>query len=167
MKRFAALFLFSLFAILPLNAQSEKTETEVDPGSTAVDVVAKRCFAQGNDVMIDLIVTGKGRWKVVAFLNNHCVFYDDEGNRYVGGLVNMGYQLLFEVDKNRHNQCHLDIERDIPRKVRLILKDVDEYAASFPLIRLRYFGDNDSSNDCTIVIKNLPIDRDKQTNMFD
>ncbi|MBR6931831.1 MAG: hypothetical protein IKH49_00840 [Bacteroidales bacterium] len=160
MKRFAALFLFPLFAILPLNAQSEKTETEVDPGSTAIDVVVKRCFSQGNDVMMDLVVTGKGGWKVVAFLNNHCVFYDDEGNRYMGGLVNMGYQLLFEVDKNRHNQCHLDIERDIPRKVRLILKDVDEYAASFPLIKLRYYGDNTSYNDCTMVIKNLPIDRD-------
>lgn len=161
MKHLVALFFFSLVAFLPLNAQSGDPVAEVDPGSTAIDVVVKRCLAQGNDVMMDLIVTGKGRWKVVAFLNNHCVFYDDEGNRYMGGLVNMGYQLLFEVDKNRHNQCHLDIEKDIPRKVRLILKDVDEYAASFPLIKLRYFGDNDSYNDCTIVIKNLKIVRDK------
>lgn len=160
MKRLVSIFLFFMAALFSLNAQSEKTAMEVDPGSTAIDVVVKRCFAQGNDVMMDLVVTGKSRWKVVAFLNNHCIFYDDEGNRYTGGLVNMGYQLLFEVDKNRHNQCHLDIERDIPRKVRLILKDVDEYAASFPLIKLRYYGDNTSSNDCTIVIKYLPIDRD-------
>lgn len=159
MRRLVALLFFTLVALLPLNAQSGVAVAEVDPGSTAIDVVVKRCFARGNDVMMDLVVTGKSRWKVVAFLDNHCVFYDDEGNRYMGGLVNMGYQLLFEVDKNRHNQCHLDIEKDIPRKVRLILKDVDEYAASFPLIKLRYYGDNTSANDCTIVIKNLPIDR--------
>lgn len=159
MKRLVASFLFSLLVLFPLHAQTDKMATEVDAGSTAIDVVVKRCFSQGNDVMMGLVVTGKGGWRVVAFLNNHCVFYDDEGNRYTGGLVNMGYQLLFEVDKNRHNQCHLDIERDIPRKVRLILKDVDEYAASFPLIRLRYYGDNSSYNDCAIVIKNLPIDR--------
>ena len=94
MKHLAALFFFSLVAFLPLNAQSGDPVAEVDPGSTAIDVVVKRCFAQGNDVMMDLIVTGKGRWKVVAFLNNHCVFYDDEGNRYMGGSSQHGVSVV-------------------------------------------------------------------------
>ena len=148
---------FSAFA---QEGTSKQPEPKVNPGSTAIAVTVKRAVAPGNDVFVDLMVTSRSGWKVLAFLSDHCVIYDDEGNQYRGGLVNMEYQVLFEVDGSRHNQCHLDLERNIPRKVRIIIRNVDEYAASFPLVKLRYYGDNSSSNDNTITIENLFIKRE-------
>ena len=46
MRRLVALLFFTLVALLPLNAQSGVAVAEVDPGSTAIDVVVKRCFAR-------------------------------------------------------------------------------------------------------------------------
>ena len=158
-----ATFLSALAVSVSAFAQEgtpKQPEPKVSPGSTAIDVTVKRAVAQGNDVFVDLMVTSRSSWKVLAFLSDHCVIYDDEGNLYRGGLVNMEYRVLFEVDGSRHNQCHLEMERGIPRKVRIIIRNVDEYAASFPLIKLRYYGDNTCSNDNTITIENLFIKRE-------
>ena len=60
-------------------------QQSVSSGSPHIDVQVKRCFANGEDVCIDLMITGHGKWKSIVFYGD-CDFYDDEGNRYNGGL---------------------------------------------------------------------------------
>lgn len=52
----------------------------------------------------------------------------------------------------------LDVAQDVPRKFRLVVKGVDEYASSFALVKIPYFGDNNSST-YTIIVKDFPITR--------
>lgn len=115
-------------------------QVSVSSGPPSIDVQVKRTIANGDDVSIDRMITGRSTRSVIAFLDNHCMFYDDEGNLFPGGIQDQNYKIFFEWDGKRYGQCHLPIERDILRKVRIIVKDVDEYAPAFSLIKLHYYG---------------------------
>ena len=47
----------------------------------------------------------------------------------------------------------------LPRKLRILVKDVNEYAASFTYIKIPYVA-NDHGDEAYIAIRNLPISRD-------
>ena len=128
-------------------------QVRVDSGATEVEMKVKRAFSRGNDVCIDLIVTGLSSWENIAFwwLDSERKIYDDEGNFYERK------QIYFEADGERKDI--IPIERGIARKVRIVVKDVDEYASSFALIKLRYYGNNTSDNPRMLTIRDLPITR--------
>lgn len=153
--------LFVLFILLMAPLNSLVAQTTVNSGSSNIDVQVKRCFASGDDVSIDLMITGRGAWKTLVFQPDGCVFYDDEGNRYTGGLYGRSeYRVIFETQESRHYQLYLAIEKDIARRVRIIVERVDEYASEFSLIKLPYMGDGATGLEGTITIKNIPITRD-------
>lgn len=126
-------------------------QVRVDSGATEVEMKVKRAVSRGNDVCIDLIVTGLSSWEYIAFPGINLKIYDDEGNFYDRDKI------YFEADGKR--TIVIPIERGIARKVRIVVKDVDEYASSFALIKLYYDGNNSNANPRTLTIRDLPITR--------
>ena len=158
MKRIVVL-LAACFCFISSFAQS------ISSGTPNIDLKVKRCFALGNDVYIDLLITGNGRWETIWINGFDSRLYDDEGNMYKGGFMgghDYRYGISFEYDEfSNSSACKLNIPRDVPRKVRVKITDVDEYASSFVKISLPCDGNSSNANPFEISIKNLPIKRDQ------
>lgn len=158
MKRFLLLLLPLLLTIISLPAGAQPS---IDSGNPSIDLSVKRCFASGNTAYLDLVFTAKIDIKAIVIKNqggNYATsFYDDEGKRY-GGYG----KVLFEID-DRQDPYHgyLEIARDIPRKVRVVVPNLDKYATEFPLITMSYSTEKTSgASYYTLTIKNMPIDRE-------
>lgn len=154
MKRL--ILLLSLFLMsLPL----AWTQTTVSSGNPNLDVQVKRAIVSGEDVLVDLILTCYSDWDVIRFIHrDRLCFFDDEGDLYHGDVYNGGvYKVLIEIDGVRDTgHSLLRIAKDNPRKIRFVVKNVNEYATSFTLIRIPYKA-NDTGDEIFIQIKNLPI----------
>lgn len=142
----------ALFAALTL-AQAQAT---ISPGNSAMEFQVKRALAQGDDVIIDLMVTCKSNQSIFQLFEQTSI-YDDEGNLYTTDLF--GSKIQFEFDGKQSTSFRFPIERGIQRKLRIIVHNVDEYASAFSLIKISYMGDN-SSFSGVLSIKDLPITRD-------
>lgn len=127
-------------------------QTQVNSGASEIDITVKRAFARGGDVCVDLIVTNNSNWESISFNLWDSKAYDDEGNEYTKNSLSK--------DGPSTYGGKIDIPREVPRKVRLVIADVDEYASSFTLKKNEYEGWNPSSNPRTLTIKNLPITRE-------
>ncbi len=161
MKRFLLLFAL-IFPSLTLSAQ-----VKVNSGSPDVEVEVKRAVEKGGDVYVDLIFTTSAGSLSYIEINTHnaqsttpgCRFFDDEGTMYQSGEEST---MLFEVDGNRtHWFPRLQLEKDVPRKMRIVIKNVDEYATAFQSVRipyLLYYGRYRKA-DAEITIKKLPVSR--------
>lgn len=154
----------SLFAFLLLGLTCSLAQVKVSSGSLSMDVQFKRAVAQGNDVFIDLIVTCNTNWEKVGL--SGCKIYDDEGNYYNlwDGYGNRGYRIdVIENDERiplPSGAASIPVARDIPRKVRILVKGVDEYASSFVQISIEWWGDMWRDKSFNSTLKNVPITRD-------
>ena len=135
-------------------------QSKISSGNPDVDITVKRALEVGNDVIIDIVITCHNNWNSIQLLGHDDgvwapIVFDDEGNVYKG--TGMTGKLLYEVDgsRNYYNRG-LDVTRDVPRKFRLVVKNVDEYATSFASIKIPYLG----NGTFTMVIKDLPITRE-------
>lgn len=141
--------LAALFAVLPVSF----AQMTVTAGSAEISVEVKRAIAQGNEVAIDIFVTCfTASWGGLDF-GYFQKIYDDEGNLYDRNSV----QVVGDGGGN-----FVNLEKDIPRKFRVVVKEVDEYASQFLLGRLKYMArkpDGGSIKESEITIKNLPIER--------
>lgn len=147
MKR---LFLF-ITSLLTISVFSF-AQTKVNSGSSEIDITVKRAFARGNEVCVDLIITNNSNWESISFNLWDSKVYDDEGNEYTKNSLSKEGPSTYGGK--------IDIPREVPRKVRLVVAKVDEYALSFTLMKIEYEGWNPSSNPRTLTIKNLPIARE-------
>lgn len=141
--------LAALFAVLPVSF----AQMTVTAGSAEISVEVKRAIAQGNEVAIDLFVTSlTASWGGLDLANRHMI-YDDEGNLYER------YSVQVVADGGG---TYVNLEKDIPRKFRVVVKEVDEYASRFLLARIRYQArkpNGDGIKESEITIRNLPIER--------
>ena len=158
MKRIVVL----LFVLLSVPALSFG-QTSVSSGSPNLDVTVKRAIAEGDDVIIDLLLTSRSSWKKVIFSTSlsypSCRLYDDEGNLYQSGESS---RMMFESDgKRTYWFPELVVENGIARKMRVIVKNVDEYATEFTKAYFHYYvnGVDFVENELIITVKNLPITR--------
>lgn len=164
-KKISFLLAFILASFTPAICQ-----TKVSSSSSNLEVQVKRAIENGTDIYVDLLITSTGSLKFIE-INTHSTasaiggagagfcFYDDEGRMYQSGAETT---MLFEIDGNRTYWFpRLYLEKGVPRKMRIIVKDVDEYATSFTTARIRYLPDGSpySTDEGSIVIKNLPISR--------
>ena len=147
MKR---LFLF-ITSLLTISVFSF-AQTKVNSGSSEIDITVKRAFARGNEVCVYLIITNNSNWESISFNLWDSKVYDDEGNEYTKNSLSKEGPSTYGGK--------IDIPREVPRKVRLVVAKVDEYASSFTLMKIEYEGWNPSSNPRTLTIKNLPIARE-------
>ena len=137
-------------------------QVSVSSGNLGVDVKVKRAIAVGSDVYVDLVFTIGNSWKQLEIHTRNDMgepgvrFYDDEGQLYQSGS---NETMQFDVDgKISYWYPKLIVEKNVPRKMRIIIKNVDEYATMFSSVRVPYLGENDR-NIYVITIKNLPITR--------
>lgn len=148
------LLAISLFLVLSAPCWAQMS---VSCSLSSVSVQVKRCFAQGDDVLVDLIVTGTGRVQKMYF-SHYSEAYDDEGNKYYVSVINAPFYIQFECDNRTGlSGFWLDVPKDVPRKVRMRMLGADEYASSFPLIKIPCDGDDSTHG--VITIKNLPINK--------
>lgn len=151
----------------------EEKKLSVKSGHPSIEVQVKRCIASGDDVIIDLMITCHAKWKTVDFHYRLIPeVFDDEGNYYKteDQIARMEGKIWYEIDGKKGNEVDyvrvLVVEEDIPRKLRIIIKDVDEYASAFPSMVFPYFiydknGNNIDEKGFAITIKNLPITREQ------
>ena len=149
-----------LLFFIPLFAPAQ---TKVSTGSPSIDVSVRRAMADGNDVFIDLVITSRGSWRKLIFSTDlfhpSCRLYDDEGNLYQSGDSS---RILFEIDgKRSYWYPELVIENGVPRKIRIIVKNVDEYATQFLKAYFHYYADKADfrENEHVMSVTDLPISR--------
>lgn len=156
-----------VFALLAcLISITSFAQVSISTDSPNVDVTVKRAFARGENVYLDLLITCHNRWEYVGV--SGCTAYDDEGNYYDMWKPSRtpGQFRMDVLDENGERIPHTSgssiiyVARDIPRKVRILIKEVDEYATSFTLAKIEWRGNNDRNLIFNSTIKNLPITRD-------
>ena len=158
MKKFISFTLYVLF----LSVAVSFAQTKINTGNSAVSVQVKRCFEDAGDVKIDILLTvnqaleSRARF-VIGSGSDSIKLYDDEGGIYKGGQLDTNSGVFYEYDGKAINGCYLDIARGIPRRFRIVVKDVNEYATAFPLISILY---NIAGYYFTMTIKDLPITKD-------
>lgn len=153
----------TIFAFLLIGLTCAFAQVKVSSGSPSMDVKFKRAVAQGNNVFIDLIITCNTSWNKVGL--SRCIIYDDEGNHYSMWEAYGNGGLRIDVIENDQrvplsSAAAIPVARDIPRKVRLLVKGVDEYASSFLQISIDWWGDMLRDKSFSTTIKNAPITRD-------
>lgn len=147
MKRILTLLLLSTISIIGYAQYSFSS------GNPSVEMNLKRTVSQGNDVIMDFVITCHIEAQNIVYFDPQV--YDDEGNLYTGYHPSTGNRYnYFTIDGRQTGDLRL--ERDIPRKMRLTVKYVDEYASSFLLVKIPY---DLNGTRYTVVIKNLPISR--------
>ena len=146
-----------LFLLIALVAVSSvcSAQVNVDSGNTAVEMTLKRCLAQGDQVIMDFVVICRVNANYIYYYEPDV--YDDEGNLYHHIPGGQTYHNYIIDGNNKGSSGELVLEKDIPRKMRLITKHVDEYASTFLLIKIPYAVNNGRY---TATIKNLPINRE-------
>ena len=126
------------------------SQVKVGVESSGLEVKVKRAVAQGDNVFIDLMITNCANYDSIAFNLWDSKVYDDEGNEYTRDALSK------EGPSSYGGK--IDIPRDVPRKVRIVVHNVDEYASGFTLAKIIYEVYNPgSAGPRTLTIKNLPI----------
>lgn len=147
-------------------ATEEEKKMTLKTGHPDIEVQIKRCIVQGSDAIIDFMITSHTKWEVINFRMEFPQFFDDEGNLYNN---KKNRRIYYEIDGDRESEAgygalreikNLIVEEDIPRKVRIIVKDVDEYASAFLSMTIPYYGNSNEDLSYSITIKNLPITRE-------
>ena len=140
---FATLFASSAFA-----------QPTISSGSPSLDITVKRAFAQGEDVCVDLIITCRTDWEWINIY--HCRVFDDEGNCYDSN----DKRIDVLVDEKTFDLCNyraiVYLAKDIPRKARIIIKKVDDFATTLSQINISW----KYNNNCMAVVKNIPITKE-------
>ena len=150
MKRFFTILLLSTISVIGY------AQVNFSSGNPSVEMNLKRTVAQGDKVTMDFIITCHVEAQYIDFKDPE--IYDDEGNLYTGWIPNSSvHYSSFTIDgRTEFGSSRLQLQRDIPRKMRLNVQNVDEYASSFLLVKIPY---NLNGAKYTVVIKNLPISR--------
>lgn len=151
MKRILLLSLLALLSISAL-AQPKITCSVMD-----LSVSVKRCFAKGDIAYADLLLTNKSNKDMTFFVAPQRAT-DDEGCSYVNGVHTILY-LIINGSNELYYKYFIPAEGFI--RVRVAIKDLDEYATAFQYLSLITdpAGYNSNSGK-TVVIRNLPITRE-------
>ncbi len=134
---------------------------------TDFEMTYKRSFVSNNAVIVDFLITyhgqgtaayGKNRTSIKVTQGANTCIYDDEGNIYKGYMTVEGDPTNIIANVGNSGTCYAELESGIPVKLRITVKDVDEYATSFVKMNLYCtFGYGDGSG--IISATNIPIPR--------
>ncbi len=159
MKRLL-LFVAVALSVAVASAQSVKFS------APDVDVKFKRCIATGNNAYIDVVITnwmGKDvnaycitKESMANYGHHFTAAYDDEGNMYrpfseISILVG-GENVLSD---------HFYLPREIPVKLRVYIKNLNEYASEIKLLKIafRSISPADSYGAALLELRSIPITR--------
>ena len=155
MKRLALILLFTLFAMSGY-AQTIKLN------APAVEIKFKRCIASGGSAYVDLVMTnwsekeirGECVWRepMASYDNYYTAVYDDEGNMYRDSL---SFSFAGESSNSFYAPC------EIPIKVRIYIRNLDEYASEIKLLKMAFRGmpSAEPYGAALLEIRDIPITR--------
>ena len=124
------------------------------------EMTYKRTFVSNNAVVVDFVITynGNGNRYFEISEGNETYIYDDEGNVYRGTNIAGWEPANIIVNVGNTGKRGTELPSGVPVKVRITIKDVDEFATLFPKMDLScYFGDGKGWH--PISISNVPIPR--------
>ena len=154
MKRIILIAL-CLFSFITAFGQVKCVSSNID-----FEMTYKRTFVSNNAVIVDFLITynGNGSRRFEVSQDMGTCIYDDEGNVYRGQTTASMNPINIIVNIGNTGQNGIDLQSGVPVKVRITIKDVDEFATLFPKMDLScYFGDGMGWN--PINISNVPIPR--------
>ena len=156
MKRLALILLFTLFAMSGY-AQTIKFN------APDVEFKFKRCIASGGSAYVDLVMTNwsekefRGsithREVMESYDNYDTAVYDDEGNMY--RLDSLSFSFAGESSNYFYAPC------EIPIKVRIYIRNLDEYASEIKLLKMAFRGmpSAETYGLALLEIRDIPITR--------
>lgn len=124
-----------------------------------LEIKYKRTTVSGNNVYVDFVMTyyGKDEMEITVIDGHQTLFYDDEGNIYKGqGSGNSPYSKII-ADVGNTDSSTAVLPSGIPVKLRLTVKEVDEFSTSFTKAKISFIS---SSKWYEMQIGNVPIPRD-------
>lgn len=142
------LFSFLLFLSFLAFAQ-----IKIENPIPSTDIKVKRCFANGNGVIVDLIINNYSNKDLQLTLYTQLVI-DDEGISY-------DYNMCRSIDSNGEERIgSMGVNIFIPKegfsRYRTRISDVSDFAASLQYLRIAALGNSKYE----IIVRNIPIDRD-------
>lgn len=156
MKRLALILLFTLFAM------SGYAQT-IRLNAPDVEIKFKRCIASGGSAYVDLVMTnwsekeirGECVWKepMNSYDNYYTAVYDDEGNIYRYDYLSFSF--AGESSMSFYAPC------EIPIKVRIYIRNLDEYASEIKLLKIAFRGmpSSEPYGAALLEIRDIPITR--------
>lgn len=156
MKRLALILLFTLFAMSGY-AQTIKLN------APDVEFKFKRCIASGGSAYVDLVMTnwsGKEfsglltqQEMMASYDNYYTAVYDDEGNMYRHD--SLSFSFAGESSNSFYAPC------EIPIKVRIYIRNLDEYASEIKLLKMAFRGmpSAEPYGAALLEIRDIPITR--------
>ena len=121
------------------------------------DVQFKRAFVKGTTLYVDLLFENTCAYDTFIQVDPGAII-DDEGNRYA----------KWYTENNKGSQYQLTIPAGITQKLRFVIKNLDEYAASFQVIDFDCFIANKLDPDWhggargQVRLRNVPVNRENQ-----
>ena len=158
MKRLALILLFTLFAMSGY-AQTIKLN------APDVEIKFKRCIASGGSAYVDLVMTNwsgkefsgllthQEQMASASYDNYYTAVYDDEGNMYRHN--SLSFSFAGESSYSFYAPC------EIPIKVRLYIRNLDEYASEIKLLKMAFRGmpSAEPYGAALLEIRDIPITR--------
>lgn len=159
MRKFL-LMMMAMFIATGIYAQEEKP-IKIITNHPDFKVKVKRCAASNKTVVIDLIFNNvsSSDVKMRAYGGTSSVAYDDEGNMYKDGNLQVSI-----ANTNSFYQYGTDsfvIPADVPVKITIQLENVSASAEAIPRLMVALDCDKWGLNPHKpIIINNIPISRD-------
>lgn len=154
------LMMMAMFIATGIYAQEEKP-IKIITNHPDFKVKVKRCAASNKTVVIDLIFNNvsSSDVKMRAYGGSSSVAYDDEGNMYKDGNLQVSI-----ANTNSFYQYGTDpfvIPADVPVKITIQLENVSASAEAIPRLMVALDCDKWGLNPHKpIIINNIPISRD-------
>lgn len=169
-------FFFSLaFALVSICAFSQ---VKVSINYPDVDVVFKRCIVKGDIAYLDYMITNNSKEELLVQLgstntqtDDEMSAFDDEGNVYRYSDSEKS-RLIFKFSLAGHEfedmfySKIVNIPIGIPIKGRIGIRNIDEFATQFKLVKITFAcftavskGAGGYPEKATIVLKNVPFVR--------
>lgn len=165
MKRIFLLISLYLTGFVCMNAQNV---TFTNP---EIEVVFKRCICSGPSAYIDLVMTNYSGKEMTGssiasenmadYASYYTAAYDDEGNVYKPGSGMASVRIGDDNFVPSLAQRAFALPSEVPVKVRVYLKNVDEFAAEITLLKMNFRGLDPSTpyGVSLLEVRNIPIMR--------
>lgn len=159
------LFFMTLFALSVIGMKAQDAPLKIVTGHPDLKLQIKRCAASGTTVVVDMVLTNIGTTDIdeIQLFGTDWrrgEAYDDEGNIY---SEDNGKTVLLKLSNYKEYEGHTREFRmlsDIPMRVSVRIEGFSTTAERIALLRIGVDCRQWGLKDKTIVIRNIPIDRD-------
>lgn len=146
---------------IPVVAQSE-SGLKIVTGHPDLKMEVKRCEVSGTTCVLDLVIINYAADAKIYFYggNKGTKIYDDEGNIYTGGSVEIQPAGATYSTSYGYNPSDFVYPTEVPVKFRITIKGVSNAATEFKRVNLKAHSYIHSIEENPIMLYNVPISRE-------